>query len=138
MEHADIKNYRTLYIDSKDSQELLHIVDSLDLLLPNPKIQNLKSPKTPEPYNHKEAEVPKKCTKKILIYCWLHQSEILNALPVAKYYMIDVLSLQIKCKLTTTSNTKLSSYDYEKVETFLIHILCRLSKRVVSYQYDTT
>ena len=35
MEHADIKNYRTLYIDSKDSQELLHIVDSLDLLLPN-------------------------------------------------------------------------------------------------------
>ena len=61
-------------------------------------------------------------------YCWLHQSEIPNALPVAKYYMIDVLSLQIKRKLTTTSNTKLSSYDYEKVETFLIHILCILSR----------
>ena len=62
-------------------------------------------------------------------YCWLHQSEILNALPVAKYYMIDVLSLQIKRKLTTTSNTKLlSSYDYEKVKTFLIHILCILSR----------
>ena len=57
-------------------------------------------------------------------YCWLHQSEIPNALSVAKYCMIDVLSLQIKRKLTTTSNTKLlSSYDYEKVETFLIHIL---------------